>query len=1024
MTSESSRRDRPEAPLLVGLILQAGLLATVVAAALASHSRLFIFDAESRHGQYAVLHEASSNREFAYQVTDNHFTPTAVLANASLTVLSQTAAGIVFELLSAVSMIAACWLAYRALLAGSETAESSRRSRIVRAVLFGLAAILSAPVLATLNAGTVDGFTMLLIAVAVFLSISARTPESGDAVPERRKNLDLLAGLALAVATGLNPFCIVLLVPILLLKRFRIVAGCCAGLVLVFAVSPRMWLDYGNVYLSSDEFLYKANNNASITSALHLLSHGEAGVFPYPPPPFLTAIAGAMLLLVLNLFVDLKSGAPAEPRAQATLLLTYLPFALIGPLTIDPHSLSLNLLLLPALAYCWITATHRLARSGIVVSVMGWALTQSHLTSLEQIHNSLFPFAIAGIGTLVLMSGLLLYKLGVFAARAACDTPVQFCRQFLIAAPHQRGLHWGVASLLMCFVCVVYARVGNQPCVVAAWLAAMAVLYLGLLPLTEEGRNTRFSMRDIFIGLCLILTFAPAYLLALHDYPVQVNTDELIALDVMHRLLDKPHDWFGVDPAYFHFPNGSFMLIGSLSRVLGGISLEHVREVNACFGLCCVIAGYAFFRLFFRWKLAIAGAVMLGASHVLLGLSRMAIRDNLPLLLELIAMSLFITAWRRKNLSVMLLGGIVAGLGVYNYYSARIILLVWIGFLGIHLLARWSRENFWRTVKMAAVSVAGFVICSAPMMIVASHAPPVSLEYPRQQVVLFPEGRQLVRDWEDTPDTRLALARNLGKGLTMFNNNLYDHSYIYHNPGYGIVDPLTGVLLWLGLFRMWRAGGNGRKARNSSRDLFILCGLILIWLPLSILLTKNPAFSRTLVVLPFVVILALDGARFGVWTLTRLTFANPRWRLRWRMLAAVVLIVCAWNAWAYTAHIQRGIAKGDVPGNSMRYAEALRTVPDHSFYVVMDERYPYYSFGKTMWKTWIRLFVSEDQKVDLLESSQLIQNPDELQLLNRPCSIFISGKLFKKCGNKLRESFPDIKITKMTTDGAQLVLEL
>ena len=1006
MSSRPGGPARATAPLLLGLFIQAGLLAVVVAIALISHARLFVCDAESRHAQYAILYEASSNRDFAYLVTENHFTPTAILANASLTVLSQPTAALVFECFSAAALLAACWLTFRAL-----TVDSESRDKFAQFAFFALAAALSGPALATLNEGTVDGFTALLLAVAAFLSVAALTPEAGDAAPERRKRLDYLAGLALAVAIGLNPFCLVLLIPVLLCKRFRITAGIGAGLVLVFVVSPRMWIDYGSVYLSSSEFLYKPGGNASIMSALQLFARPEAGLTSYPPPPVLAAVVLAAVFVCINFLADLKSDAPANPKTQAALLLTYIPLALAAPATVEAQSLTLNLLLLPALVYFWQMAEDRVARSGLAVAIAGWALTQSHIPNLEQVHTSLFPYAIGGVGTVLLLSGLLLNKVSNLLPRASVEE-----RSASGLRGRRRLVAWAVAAVLMAYVCWGYARFGDSASVLAAWVLTLAVLFFGLR--TAEQRGRRISRRDCGVALVLAAVFFAPYVFYVHDYPVQVNPDEIIALHVMRRLVSSPHDWFNVDPPYFFFPNGSFMLIGKLSNWLGGVTLEHVRQVNAFFGVCCVAAGYAFFRQFFRWKLAAAGAVLVGASHVLLGLSRMAIRDNLPLLIELTAFSLLVAGWRAGKLSLILLGGFVAGLGVYNYYSARIVLLVWIGFIGVHLLVRWSPEHFLRTLKIGAVSAAGFFICAAPMLIVASRLPTVSLKYPREQVVLFPEGRDLLRDWENTPDTALALARNSGKGLTMFNNNVFDHANIYINRGYGFVDPLTGVLLWFGIARIFF------RRRRSSREILVLSGLLLIWLPLSLVLTKNPAYSRFLITLPFVLALALDGARYAAWIVTRLVLDHPRRATRWRVFAIVVVLICAWNGWAYARHIRTGVARGDAPGNTIRYVEAHRDLHNHAYYVVMDNKYPYYWFGKTDWKPWVQFFAAKDQTSELLDSTVFLQRPEELQLLNRPCSIFISGALYEKCSRKLHESFPDLKITKMNTDGAQLVLEL
>ncbi len=1012
-------KNRSAAPLILGLVLQAGLLLTLVVASFHVQGPLSIADSEHRFTEYATLYEASSNREFAYNVPDNHFTPVAILGNASLTMLPKSIALGIFEALSVAALLGAGWLSFTAL--GVSLPEFHDRRK-----LFALAAAmaaLSAPLFHVFYAGSIDCFVLMLVAAALFLMNASQKPEADETSPRARANLDLLAGAALALATGLNPFCLILLIPALCLARFRVAIGAIAGLGLVYAFSPSLWHAFVISHLDSPDFYFAGPDNASVLGAVHLLGHSAGpGIIPYAPLPRREAIVGLAVLLLSTLVADRKSQVGAQPRGSVLSFAACVPFVLAVPLTVSPHALTLELLMIPVFVALWNLSVNRVQRACIGLAVVGWVLTQSFIADFEPAKSALLPFATSGMGTLILLIGCLLWKFNsktISESVAGVNTGGRVGR-ILSSFATERYALCAFALIPTGYFLHTYAHFGPGLTMVGAWLLTMVLLYAGLRPLNASPcivRTSRFTRRDALIALVLALVFFPPYLFRLYDYPVQINTDEMNILHAMNRILNDRGDWFGVDLGYYGFPNGSFMLIGVLSRALGGITLEHARQVSAFFGVCAVVAGFVFFRQFFERKIAFLGAGMLGASHVLLGLSRMVLRDNLPLLFELIALSLFISAWRRRHSGLMLLGGIVAGLGVYNYFSARIILALWFGFIAGQFVMERTTQCFIRAFKAAAVATLGFAVASAPMAVATYKAPPAIMDYPRSQIIVFPEGQQLLREWEGTTDTKLAFARNAGKGLTMFNNNLSDHGNIYSNIGYGFVDPLTGILLWIGIVQIWC------KRKRTARDILALSALGVIWIPLTFLLTKNPCYSRYLFLLPIAIVLALDGGRAFIWKMTSLLIARPTRRIRIGLLFAMVASICIWNGIIYASYVHRGVAQGDVVGSTVRYARSQHSAPEYSFYIVMDEQYPYFWFGKKSWKMWVEYFVPKCQKVELLPSSTFLENPESLKSLARPSSVFMSGELYRKCGTKLKEIFPDLNVKNITSNGDQIALE-
>ncbi len=515
---------------------------------------------------------------------------------------------------------------------------------------------------------------------------------------------------------------------------------------------------------------------------------------------------------------------------------------------------------------------------------------------------------------------------------------------------------------------------------------------------------------DVFIAASLILLLTPLYLWALHDYPMLINTDEMIFVEMARNLLDAR----GVNPFgvtyYYGFPAGSFMLIGHVCQLMGGITLYHARLVNALFGLGVVGAGYGFYRLFWPRLEAFLAALLMGTNHALVGLSRMAIRDNLPLLLEVTALGVLFQGLRLRRRSWLAIGGAIAGLGVYNYYSARIILLVWFVFLTVYVWCEEAPRSWRRGWSLAWPTLLGFTIVAAPMILNVMTTRTEQWDYPEHQIVLFARGRQLTREWEWTPNTALALARNSWKGLTVFNNNIPDRGMIYLNAGHGFVDPLSGILLWIGVLMVFR------RRQKSMPDRLALSGFLFIWLSLSLLTTKNPEYSRMLVVLPFVIYLVFTGLQ---WTAN--AAPSPAWKKGVLVLGACAMAV--WNVAIYADFGKLYNLGGDPGSSTVRYAESRRALSNYHYYIVIDDAQPYIAFGKSSWKGWIDLFIDPSQSVEMLDSTAFL-NKDPLPLMARPFTLFVNKKVWEASRSKMLALYPSAIIHPMSAYAQQFAIEV
>ena len=230
-----------------------------------------------------------------------------------------------------------------------------------------------------------------------------------------------------------------------------------------------------------------------------------------------------------------------------------------------------------------------------------------------------------------------------------------------------------------------------------------------------------------------------------------------------------------------------------------------MRLLHALFGLLTIAAAYALFRqLLPRWWAVFASCV-LGVSHSFLIISRLAMRENTAVLAEVLALALLLWGLRRNHPLATFLGGVVAGLGFYVYYPARATLPIWIVFLAALGVIGRRRFPARRILTLGAIAVAGFVLVATPIMIAESHIPrsagvPSDYDPQHSTYMIYPEAREREREWVHASSVAEGFKTNIRWGLGSVQQHGHrQREHLRRIRGHGFVDPLTGILLWLGI---------------------------------------------------------------------------------------------------------------------------------------------------------------------------------------------------------------------------------
>ena len=577
------------------------------------------------------------------------------------------------------------------------------------------------------------------------------------------------------------------------------------------------------------------------------------------------------------------------------------------------------------------------------------------------------------------------------------------------------GTGLAVASLIS------YVSTGYDRVMLALWLAGLLVLAACFF--MDSRALPRIPRADLLIPVALMLGFAPLYLAGVYDWPVQVNSDEvgIMVTATQHSDLAGA-DPFGVSN-YLGHPILLFWVFGSIGEAIGGVTLEHMRLVHGFVGLAVVASAYGLFRQVTSRSVSLVACCLLGFTHSLFMISRMAMRESTAVLLEVIALTLLLRGLRHGHAFTTFCGGLVAGLGFYVYFPSRATFFLWLAFLfGIAVLFR-SQFPLRSLGRSAAVAAAGFVLVAAPVTIAGFKAPRELQLQQREALLIFPEARVKQQGWVFAPTVADGIRTNIEWGLGAFNNKRVDRAWAYPNAGHGFLDPLTGVLLWIGValvgYRLFRR-------REPPWALLFVGSFLVLWLSFAFLVNKAPNYPRLLITLPFVAYFAAEGV-FALARLVGRSIANGDRRIEKRAATAVTVAIVAavgcWNlsiAWDF---VDRGRATGDDIGSTGRYITDRSSDPRQVFNIATDgtPRYLFYAWGwPEIWQERIRMFTRRPEQVGQVVAPGALRDFQGAP----PFVVLMNMQLWDEAKSSLQARYPSGRTRKLVPDGRLLAFEV
>lgn len=553
---------------------------------------------------------------------------------------------------------------------------------------------------------------------------------------------------------------------------------------------------------------------------------------------------------------------------------------------------------------------------------------------------------------------------------------------------------------------IAYLEVGYSTFVLIMWLLSIIVISISFFEFKIFTRYQKASVSiDLQNLLLLFILFFSIYFLFLYNIPHQINTDESVIMSYQKVLTSNENiDIFAIS-SYFDFPAFIFIVTGHLANLLGGVGLLNSRIIHAASGMLIILFGYLFFRSLKNSKESLFMAVLLGFSHSLIGLSRMAMRDNTSLLFSLIALNFLVRGQKSNNNLFLFLGGIICGISFYSYLPGAVTIFIWSAVMFVWYLTKIENKRLFYLAKNFSVVIVGVFMALSPLLVAMHKKENYGEQHYKKQILIFEEGLQLQKEWFGLDSYSDAYVHNIKNYFSTFVLPVSDKAYIYSNDNVGFTDPITGIMLIIGSIYLLFFK---KQTRNST---LIITSFIFLSLVFAFFINKAPNFTRMLVLLPYIVYISYEGIKLIAKFFEKIF---KKKFLSTLIIIFIIIFISLLNGYYYVAYVKHGIDYGETHGDTIRYVLEKKDKLNYSFFVMADKDNMYYPWGESdAWYFWVNNYVAENQNVKIISPN------DEIKLLDirNNFTIFTIKSVYQKIKPQLDELYINYKVINLTKSG-------
>ena len=337
--------------------------------------------------------------------------PPSAIVNIPLTALSFAAAAVVVSLLTYAAVVASMFLVHRAFAAPR---DSRRANDMATLSIFAIIPLYSYPFHFLFDRGNADGFTLLLLSVGVCL-LSKQTA--------RR---DIAAGFFFAAAISFKAYPALVVLPLLAMRRWRVLAALVGAMALFFLASPAQWIAWVEWITQARGEWFRTSQNGGLAHTFFFIGapFGYAEQFKSAAVYVWAAALLAMFAMDCKLMPRANmSFASAGDKTALAAFVFYIPFMLAVPQLAYHYELVCVLAMLPAVCYLWAGAATPSEKRILSALAVGLILTQFHTYAVGQLlvesrgayrcsHDPLvcLPRWLPGFGLFLVLTSCVAYK--------------------------------------------------------------------------------------------------------------------------------------------------------------------------------------------------------------------------------------------------------------------------------------------------------------------------------------------------------------------------------------------------------------------------------------------------------------------------------------------------------------------------------------------------------------------------------------------------------------------------------------
>lgn len=389
------------------------------------------------------------------------------------------------------------------------------------------------------------------------------------------------------------------------------------------------------------------------------------------------------------------------------------------------------------------------------------------------------------------------------------------------------------------------------------WLVALALVVAGAILIGAVGSAAQRAATAVAIWSSTVRTrgleiaaFALIFLLAiflrtyrLASIPPGIYVDETNAgLDALYVLEGRDVSpfatgWYGTPNGYIYYMAGIFGLLGA-----NWTSLKLVSLLPA---ILTIPAVYLLGRMLFGNMAGLIAMLLMAVSRWHLSLSRWGWNETAPPFFQVLAVFFLIRGLRDRRALDYALSGLLSGLSVYTYLSARLAALT----IVLYVLFWFLSDPAGLRASLARSGLGILIMAGAAVVAIA----PLGVTYARDP---FSFGNRVseISIFRDVKDqgSYAPLFQNLEDVLKFFHQT-GDLQGKHNLPGEPMTDPFTGLLFAIGFASALLGLRDQRRV------------LLLMWLVIGMAGSylsshhESPQSYRSLTALPAVVLLAADA---------------------------------------------------------------------------------------------------------------------------------------------------------------------